>query len=166
MSIILRKSQHQDIPFLRQMLYEAVFWRVIADPNTNNPPFEKGLADPNICKAIAEFGERDGDTAVVAVVDSNPAGVAWYRFYNDDNFIRGYIQEAIPVIVIAVHRGYRRRGIGEKMINWLIDHASSHNIPKISLMVSKDNYAINLYNRCGFLEYADKEDSLLMLRNL
>ena len=93
-----------------------------------------------------------------------PAGAAWYRFYTDDNCIRGYINETIPVIAIAVHKNYRRQGIGEKMIEWLIDHASKHNIQKLSLMVSKDNHAIRLYRKCGFLECADKGDSLLMLR--
>ena len=97
-------------------------------------------------------------------VDSIPAGAAWYRFYTDDNCIRGYINETIPAIAIAVHKNYRLQGIGEKMIEWLIDHASKHNIQKLSLMVSKDNRAIRLYRKCGFLECTDTGDSLLMLR--
>ena len=52
------------------------------------------------------------------------------------------------------------------MIDWLIDHASKQNIQKVSLMVSKDNHAIKLYRKCGFIEYADKGDSLLMLRKI
>jgi ribosomal protein S18 acetylase RimI-like enzyme len=164
MNIILRKSEHPDIPFLKEMLYESVFWRSIA--SANGPQFEEGLADPEVSKALTNWEERDGDIAVIALVDSNPAGAAWFRFYNDDNFIRGYIEETIPALVIAVHRDYRRQGIGEKMIDWLIDHASKHNIQKISLMVSKDNHAINLYRKCGFLDYADTGDSLLMLRTI
>jgi ribosomal protein S18 acetylase RimI-like enzyme len=164
MNVIFKNSRHSDIPFLREMLYEAVFWRAIA--SANGPPFEEGLADPEVNKALANWGERDGDIAVVALVDSNPAGAAWYRFYNDNNSIRGYIEETIPALVIAVHRDYRRQGIGGKMIDWLIDHASKQNIQKMSLMVSKDNQAIKLYRKCGFLEYADKGDSLLMLHKI
>ena len=159
LKILLRKSRHSDLPFMREMLYEAVFWR----PNPNKPSFEEGLADPGVSNALVDWGERDGDIAVIALVDSIPAGAAWYRFYTNDNFIRGYIDETIPAIAIAVHKEYRRQGIGEKMIEWLIDHASKHNIQKISLMVSKDNHAINLYRKCGFLEYDDKGDSFLML---
>ena len=162
MDTLLREGQPSDIPFLRKMLYEAVFWRA----SVNKPSFEEGLAYPDVSKALANWGEKDGDTAVVAVVNSIPAGAAWYRFYTDDNFIRGYIEETIPALVIAVHRGYRHQGIGGKMIEWLIDHASKHNIQKISLMVSKDNHAIHLYRKCGFLEYADKGDSLLMVRTI
>jgi len=162
MNIIIRKSQRSDMSFMRAMLYEAVFWR----PNPNKPAFEAGLADPGVSNALINWGEREGDCAVIALVDSIPAGAAWYRFYTDDNFIRGHLDETIPTLVIAVHKDYRRQGIGEKLIEWLMDHASKHNIQKISLMVSKDNHAINLYRKCGFLEYADKGDSLLMVRKI
>jgi ribosomal protein S18 acetylase RimI-like enzyme len=91
-----------------------------------------------------------------------PAGAAWYRFYSDDNYIRGYINDTIPVIVIAVHQNYRRQGIGAKMMRWLISEASEHNIQKLSLMVSKDNHALKLYRKCGFVEYADQGDAWLM----
>ena len=145
---------------MSEMLYEAVFWR----PNPNKPSFEEGLAAPGVINALVDWGKREGDAAVIAFVDSMPAGAAWYRFYTDDNCIRGYFNKTVPVIVIAVHENYRRQGIGEKMIEWLIDHASKHSIHKLSLMVSKDNHAIWLYRKCGFLEYADTGDSLLMLR--
>jgi len=52
------------------------------------------------------------------------------------------------------------------MIDWLIDSASKHSIQKISLSVSKDNYAINLYKQQGFLEYADIGDAFLMVRKI
>ena len=162
MNILLRKSQHSDVPFLREMLYEAVFWRASA----NKPSFEEGLAYPEVKKALAEWGERDGDTAVVATVNSIPIGASWFRFWTDDNFINGYIDEITPVLVIGVHRDYRRQGIGKRMIDWLIDYASKHSIRKISLNVSKDNYAINLYRQQGFLEYADKGDAFTLVREI
>ena len=162
MNALLRKSKHSDLPFMKEMLYEAVYWR----PNPNKPSFDEGLANPGVSNALDNWGNREGDVAVIALVDANPAGAAWYRFYSDDNSIRGYIDETIPTIAIAVHKDYRRQGIGEKMMEWLIDHASKHNIQRMSLMVSKDNHAIKLYRKCGFLEYADKGDSLLMVRKI
>jgi hypothetical protein len=30
MNIFLKESQYADVPFLREMLYEAVFWRATA----------------------------------------------------------------------------------------------------------------------------------------
>jgi ribosomal protein S18 acetylase RimI-like enzyme len=146
------------------MLYEAVYWRAIA--HGNNPSFEEGLAVPEVSKILADWGERDGDTAVVARVHSIPVGAAWYRYWTDDNFIRGYIDEMTPVFVIGVDRDYRRQGIGTTMIEWLIEYASTHAIQTISLMVSKDNDAIHVYRQRGFLEYTDTGDSLVMLRKI
>lgn len=160
MDLRLRESKPSDMQFMREMLYEAVFWR----PNPKKPALEEGLADPGARNALVDWDKRDGDAAVVALLDSTPAGAAGYRFYTDDNCIRGYMDETVPVIVIAVHKNYRQQGIGEKMIAWLIEHASKRNIQKLSLMVSKDNHALRLYRKYGFQEYADKGDSLLMLR--
>jgi len=142
------------------MLYEAVFWRAGAD----RPSLEEGLAYPDVRGLLADWGRRTGDTAVVAVVDSTPVGAAWYRFWTDDNPIRGYVDEATPVLAIGVRRDYRRQGVGTRMIEWLMDYASKHAVRRISLMVSKDNYAMDLYRQRGFVAFADKGDSLIMVR--
>jgi len=142
------------------MLYEAVFWRATAD----RPSFEEGLAYPDVRKALADWGKREGDTAVVAVVDSTPAGAAWYRFWKEEDLVRGYVDEATPVLVIGVRSAYRRQGVGTRMLEWLIDYASGHGVRRISLMVAKDNYALHLYRQQGFQEYADTGDDLIMVR--
>ena len=162
MNILLRESQKPDIPFLHAMLYEAVFWR----PNPKKPTFEEGLAAPGVRNALIHWGERTGDTAVIACVQSIPAGAAWYRWYTEDNSIRGSIEDTIPVVVIAVHTDSRCQGIGGKMMHGLIDQASRHHIHALSLMVSKDTHAIQLYRQCGFLEYADTGDSFVMWRKI
>jgi ribosomal protein S18 acetylase RimI-like enzyme len=162
MNIHLRKSQPSDLPFLREMLYEAVFWR----DRVNRPSFEEGLAYPEVSKSLADWGERDRDTAVVATSHSIPIGAAWYRFWTDDNHINGYVDENTPVLVIAIQRDYRGQGIGGQLIGWLIDYASKHAIQRMSLSVSKDNYAIKLYKGQGFQEFADKGDYYLMVREI
>jgi ribosomal protein S18 acetylase RimI-like enzyme len=160
MNVLLREAQLSDIPFLMEMLYDAVFWRASA----NKPSFEEGLAYPEVSKSLADWGGRDGDTAVVATIHSTRVGASWFRFWTDDDIVRGYVDPRTPVLVIGVHRDYRRRGIGGQMIGWLIDRASKHSIQRLSLCVSKDNYAANLYRQQGFWEYADKGDSLIMVR--
>lgn len=162
MNILLREARPADTLFLERMHYEAVFWRV----DVNKPSFEEGIAYPEVRNAMADWGERVGDTAVVATFGSTPVGAACYRFWTDDNFIRGYIDPTSPVLVIGVKSDYRRRGIGTKMIEWLVDRASKQAIHKISLSVSKDNHALNLYSQQGFLEYAIVGDTLLMVRNI
>jgi ribosomal protein S18 acetylase RimI-like enzyme len=70
------------------------------------------------------------------------------------------------VLVIAVRRAYRRRGIGGQMMAWLVDRASRQAISRLSLSVSKDNHALKLYRQQGFLEHADKGDAWVMVRDL
>ncbi|EPJ46506.1 MAG: hypothetical protein OFPI_33720 [Osedax symbiont Rs2] len=162
--MLLRKSQPSDMPFLRDMLYQGVYWRAIA--NDTPPAFEQALADPQVAKALAGWGECAGDQGVVAVHNSIPIGAAWYRFWTDEDNIRGYIEEDTPALIIAVHSDYRDRGVGKQLLEWLVEHAASQGIGKISLMVAKDNQAINLYRKCGFTEHADTGASVLMLRTL
>jgi len=50
------------------------------------------------------------------------------------------------------------------MVDWLIDYASKHAIQRVSLIVSKDNYAKNLYIQQGFQLDADEGDALTMAR--
>lgn len=164
MALILRRSVSADIPFMRQMLYEAVYWKSIS--NNKNPPFEEGLSEPGVAIALEGWEERAGDTAVIAIMDSSPAGTAWYRFYDSDNAIRGYIDDESPVLATAVHKNYRRLGIGEKLINRLIDEASQQKVDTLSLMVSNDNYAKSLYEKCGFEPYEEIGDSILMTRKI
>jgi len=146
--------------FLREMLFEAVYWRAIA--RSDEPSLEHGLAASGVSHALSNWGERAGDVAVIASINAAPIGAAWYRFWRDDNGIRGHIGSAIPTLGIAVHRDYRCLGVGQQMIEWLACYASKHNISKISLMVSTDNQAINLYRKCGFVDYQVVGDSILM----
>lgn len=162
MTIFLRKSQDSDLLFLRKMLYQAVFWRA----GENQPSFEEGLAYPGVSNSLADWGKRNGDTAVVAVKNSDRAGAAWYRYWTDDNFIRGYIEVSIPVLVIAVDQDSRRQGIGKRMMAWLIERASEQGVQKISLSVSKDNVALNLYKQQGFKIHSDIDSGYLMVRKI
>lgn len=162
MKLLLRESYPSDIPFLRKMLYEAVFWRDIL----HRPSFEEGLAYPDVSKALADWGERDGDTAVVATMNSIPVGASWYRLWTDDDFIIGYIDEVTPILAIGVSSDYRNQGIGTKIMEWIIDSAAKQAIQRISLSVSKDNLALNLYRQQGFEEYADRGDAFTMVRDI
>ena len=162
MNIILTKAQDKDLSFLKEILYEAVFWRI----DDKRPSFEEGGTYPGVVKSLADWGERDGDTAVVAAINEVPIGAAWYRYWTEDNYIRGYMDDNVPVLVIGVHQDYRHKGIGTMMIKWLTEQAREGGIQKMSLMVSMDNYAINLYRQQGFQKYSEDEDSFTMLREI
>ena len=162
MNIQLREAQAADLLFLKEILYEAVFWRA----SVNKPSFEEGLSLPDVSKSLADWGARAGDAGVLALAGSKPVGAAWYRFWNDKNNVLGYIEENIPVLVIGVHKDYRHQGIGTKLLPRLFELASERAVRKISLNVAQDNYAKNLYVQQGFQVYADKGDAFTLLREI
>jgi ribosomal protein S18 acetylase RimI-like enzyme len=48
----------------------------------------------------------------------------------------------------------------------LTEQAQREGVPRISLMVSKDNYAIKLYQQQGFEIHSETEDSITMVREI
>ncbi len=161
MRLEYRKAAQEDLPFMKRMLYEAVYWRT---PDTR-PSFEEAMGIPGIAKSLAGWGERPGDTGVIAWADGTPAGAAYVRFWHDELYDRGYINEDIPVLVIAVAAGFRRRGIASAMITQLAAFAAQQGIPQISLMVAKDNVALALYRKEQFTMYEDRDTDLIMIRD-
>ena len=162
MNTQIRNARPFDIPFMQTMLYEAVFWR----ENPDKPTYEEAFALPEIAKALARWGKRKRDTAVIAYKGNQPAGVAWFRYWTDNNHINGYVDAKTPVVVIAVHHEHRQQGVGGYLLSALIASAKQQDIPQLSLSVAKDNHALLLYRQQGFVDVEDKGTMLIMRRNL
>ncbi len=148
-----------DDQFLREMLFEAVFW----SRGNDRPSLEEGLSYDYTKHILMDFGSRDGDLAVIAQMDGVKAGAAFIRYWNDDVHMRGYISKDIPVLVIGVVAAYRHQGIGGKLIEFLKEVAQERNISKISLCVTKGNVAYQLYIKQNFRIVEDIGTSYNML---
>jgi ribosomal protein S18 acetylase RimI-like enzyme len=162
MYLKIRRASRKDIPFMYDMLYEAVYWRKGPDI----PSKQEAMFDQDFTKIVEDWGDKSGDTAVIAETDFCCAGAAWFRYWDKENNIRGYMDESVPVIVIGVQEDFRRQGIGTALMAKLFHYAEEKKIKTLSLCVSKDNHAINLYMKRGFKEYMDTGDSLIMVREL
>lgn len=71
---MIRPVRTEDVPFLRQMIYEGAFHEA-AYPPGKRPSFEEALADPRAARFVEGWG-RAGDFGVVAVEDGRPVGAA------------------------------------------------------------------------------------------
>jgi hypothetical protein len=58
-----------DLPFVREMLHGAAFWRDTAGA----PPVEEALRRPELARYVDGWG-RPGDAGLVARVGDDPAG--------------------------------------------------------------------------------------------
>jgi len=157
--IVYRKIKSDEIYFLREMLWEAIFL-----PAETKLKLTKALLDhPDISRYYSGWG-RTGDAAIVAVEQKSGtlAGCAWGRLFNADDKGYGYIDDETPELSIAVDPAFRNRGTGTKLLQELIDYYKKKGYSRLSLSVHTDNPGLRLYNRTGFMIYALREDSLIM----
>lgn len=96
----------------------------------------------------------------------------------EDSLLKGFlsyslIYDRIELNYIWVDESYRRVGIGESLLHYLIELAVTKNIDNISLEVKCSNEpAISLYLKNGFEivakreKYYQKEDGYLMVKEV
>jgi ribosomal-protein-alanine N-acetyltransferase len=105
--------------------------------------------------------------------------IAHYFVAVMNNKIVGYIGfwhmfQEVQITSIAVHPDYRRLGIGEALLDYIIDICEKNNVKEIILEVRISNtIAQNLYFKKGFKKigvrkwyYRDGEDALVMVKKL
>ena len=155
-----RPYTKEDDHFLREMLYEAVFW---SRNESDRPSLEEGLSYDYTKHILVDFGKRNGDLAIIAENDAIRVGAAFIRYWDDPEAIRGYVSSQVPVLVIGVHSAYRRQGVGSVMLEELKELALVKGIDTISLCVTKSNIAYDLYRQQDFEVVEDLGDSVNML---
>ena len=105
--------------------------------------------------------------------------IAIYIVAIEDNQVLGYmglwnICGGADIIDVAVHKDFRRKGIGEGLMAEMLKACEKENIFEINLEVRASNLAAqNLYKKMGFSEvglrklyYENKEDAILMQRRV
>lgn len=109
---------------------------------------------------------RPGDHGIVAMIDGDRVGAAWYRRFGAAAPGYGYVRDDIPELALAVERGARRRGVASALLLRLLADARVHGFPGVSLSVRSDNPARELYARFDFVETEEAEGSATMVRFL
>jgi ribosomal protein S18 acetylase RimI-like enzyme len=146
----------QDVRFLRDMLHHAYYWKERAPG-----------AGPGPVQLYVKAWGRPGDTAVIAIQDGFPVGAAWYRLFPKERPGYGFVDETTPELAIAVVPNRRGRGIGDALLNELVDKARQAGYGALSLCVDRQNQdAIRVYEKHGFARVGEQDDSLTMLAQL
>jgi ribosomal protein S18 acetylase RimI-like enzyme len=153
---VIRPAGPQDVPFLRDMLRHAYYWRVDRVSESGEPP---------VRRYVERWG-RPGDTALIAIQDFQRVGAAWYRLFKGDNAGYGFIDEETPELSIAVVPSRRGSGLGSELLGALLAQARTDGYAAISLSVEKDNPAVGLYERHGFSRIRDDDGGVTMKADL
>ena len=154
----IRMATKLDLPYLKEMLFEAFFW----NPEMERPNYHEFFTHPEFKKLLAEWG-RSGDKAAIAEVENKPIGAAWYRFWTEKNQSYGFVDSNTPELGIAVDSSFRSQGIGRALLCDLIEVARNEGIKTISLSVNPDNFAKELYGKEGFVKVGESGTSWTLL---
>jgi ribosomal protein S18 acetylase RimI-like enzyme len=149
----IRPVMPEDLPFLRKMMYEAARW----NPDWPREPIEEVLADPIMLRYYQGWG-RLGDGGVVAEIDGEPVGAAWYRLFEEDKPGYGFVDEKTPELSIAVVPLHRRKGIGEAVLRSCMVQAREEGFQALSLSVAVHNRSRMMYQKAGFEKVAESGD--------
>jgi GNAT superfamily N-acetyltransferase len=157
----IRPATEDDATFLRTMLYEAARW----NPDWPREPMEEVLDEPMLRRYHEGWG-REGDGGVIAEIDGEPVGAAWYRRFTVDAPGYGFVDEKTPELSIAVAPLHRRKGIGGTLLRAAMVNAREEGFQTLSLSVAVHNRSRMMYQRVGFEKVGEQGESWTMLVNL
>ncbi len=78
----------------------------------------------------------------------------------------GFVDEETPELSIAVVPSRRGKGIGDELLDALLEQARADGFTQVSLSVEPDNPALRLYERHGFEKVGESGGSATMLATL
>jgi len=145
-TLVIRRTRPDDAEFLREMLFEALYWRV-ASPR---PTMDDAMARPEVAKVFEGWG-RAGDLGMVATDGQGERiGAAWLRSWTRADHLSGFVDERTPELGIGVRKEFRRHGVGTALLLAVLGRAREDGVPRVSLSVEIENVARLLYERFGF----------------
>jgi GNAT superfamily N-acetyltransferase len=151
---MIRKGSQSDVQFMRAMLGHAYHWHV-ADMETDIP----------LSRYVERWG-RPGDVVVIAAEGPNPVGAAWFRRFTAAEPGYGFVDESTPELTIAVVPSKRKHGLGQELLDALLERARAEGVQQISLSVEQGSPAVKFYERNGFTPAGEHGDALTMVRTL
>jgi GNAT superfamily N-acetyltransferase len=154
MTVVVRRGDRLDVPFLRSLLGFAYNWHVNA--------FE---TDVSISHYVDGWG-RKGDAALVAMDDGHSVGAGWYRLFTSLNPGYGFVDEDTPELTICVVPTKQGCGIGEQLLEGLLERARSDGYGAVSVSAHRDHADAASYAGRGFERVREDGETLTLRRQL
>jgi ribosomal protein S18 acetylase RimI-like enzyme len=151
---MIRRGSHGDVAFMRSMLAHAYGWRV-----------NQLATDIPLARYVDNWG-REGDLALVAAEGPNRVGAAWIRRFTADAPGYAFVDAETPELTISVVPSRRRHGVGQELLDALLEKARAEGYRAVSLSVEQGSPAVGFYERNGFERVTEDEGAVTMRRAL
>lgn len=152
----IRSIKKKEIPFLEDMLYQAIFIPEGAPQLDKNVIFI-----PELYPYIKDFGKKT-DIGLVAEVEGKLVGAIWTRVFKG----YGFFDETTPELSMAISPNFRNKGIGSKLLIAILSKLKNLGYHQVSLSVDNRNFAYQLYQKMGFKDIEIHGYSVLMVKVL
>lgn len=154
----IRRAAPGDAGFIAEMLVEAASW----DPTTPRRSLDELLAVDEL-RHYVDGWPRPDDLSVVAIGENEGRiGAAWSRYFPAADPGYGFIDGSTPEVSVGVVASERGRGVGGALLDALAAGARERGVAALSLSVEHANPAVRLYERHGFVVFADTGGALTM----
>lgn len=159
--LVIREIKPEEIAILENMLYESIY-----QPDELNLIPREVIKLPEVSVYIDDFGEKEDDFCLVAIIDSKIIGAVWVRILADKIKGFGNINDKTPEFAISLFKEYRKKGIGTLLMKEMISCLVNKGYKQASLSVQKKNYAFKMYAKLGFEILKESSEDYLMVLNL
>lgn len=153
----VREMQPNEYFLLNDFLYNAIFI-----PQGVTPPPKNIIKQEELQVYVKDFGKQKDDVALVAEIDGKIIGAVWARIMND----YGHIDNDTPSLAISIYKNYRGYGIGTSLMRNMIFLLKYRGYKRVSLAVQKENYAVKMYKRVGFIIVEENSEEYIMVCEL
>jgi GNAT superfamily N-acetyltransferase len=140
----IRNMADVEIPFLEDMLYQAIF------VPEGSPKLDKAIIfEPFLHHYIKDFGQKN-DFALVAENKGKLVGAIWIRLFSEAQKGYGFVDTDTPELSMAIDPAFRNKGIGSQLLTKMLDKMKNLSHKQVSLSVDTRNFAYQLYLKFGF----------------
>lgn len=157
MKYTIREMKCSEYPLLEEFLYQAIFV-----PQGSNPPPRSILDDPELKIYREDFGAKQDDHALVALVNQKVVGAICVRIIHD----YGHVDDETPSLSMSVLKEYRGCGLGSALLKEMLSYLKKKGYTAVSLSVQKENPAVGLYRDAGFYVHQENAHDYVMLCRL
>jgi GNAT superfamily N-acetyltransferase len=153
-TVVVRRGDRLDIPFLRSLLGFAYNWHVAN--------FE---TDVSISHYVDGWG-RKGDASVIAMEDGHSVGAAWFRLFPPDGAGYGFLDEKTPEMTIVVVPTRQQQGIGEQLLDALVARAEGDGYQALSVSIRRGDPDEQRLASSGFEPVREEGETVTLRRQL